>query len=217
MPEFNLTMIIANIPALLIGFAFHEYAHAYVADRLGDPTPRSQGRLTMNPFVHLDIFGSLMAVFFSFGWAKPVQTHPQYYKGNPARGHMMVAVAGPLMNLLIAFIGMVIWVLTLSLLSDSSWMPILSTILRAIVLMNLGLGVFNLLPIPPLDGFAVLGWVLPNRFGNFLNTLEQYGMIILMIVLFTNILGTILFPIVGTLFSLYQKGAIAILSPFLGF
>lgn len=213
---FDLTTIIANVPALLIGFAFHEYAHAYIADRLGDPTPRSQGRLTMNPFVHLDLFGSIMAVFFQFGWAKPVQTHPQYYKGNPTRSHMMVAVAGPLMNLLIAFIAMFIWVLTLSLLGNSSWMPTLSMIMRAIVLMNLGLGVFNLLPIPPLDGFAILEWILPDRFSHFLQTLEQYGMLILMIVLFTDILGTVLYPLVGGLFSLYQKGAIALLSPIFG-
>lgn len=217
MPGFDLTTIIANIPALLIGFAFHEYAHAFVADRLGDPTPRSQGRLTMNPFVHLDLFGTLMAVFFQFGWAKPVQTHPQYFKGNPTRGHMMVAIAGPLMNLFIAFIGMVVWVVLLHSFGTSSWMPIFSKIMMAIVLMNLGLGVFNLLPIPPLDGFSVLRWILPARFSNFLNILEQYGMIILMIVLFTDILGTVLFPLVGGLYSLYQKGAIALLSPILGF
>lgn len=217
MPGFDLTTIIANVPALLIGFAFHEYAHAFVADRLGDPTPRSQGRLTLNPFVHLDLFGTLMAVFFQFGWAKPVQTHPQYYKGNPTRGHMLVAIAGPLMNLFIAFIGMVVWIVLLHSFGASSWMPIFSKIMMAIVLMNLGLGVFNLLPIPPLDGFSILRWILPARFGNFLNILEQYGMIILMIVLFTDILGIVLFPLVGGLYSLYQKGAIALLSPILGF
>lgn len=217
MPGFNLTTIIANVPALLIGFAFHEYAHAFVADRLGDPTPRSQGRLTLNPFVHLDLFGTLMAVFFQFGWAKPVQTHPQYYKGNPTRGHMLVAIAGPLMNLFISFIGMVVWIVLLHSFGASSWMPIFSKIMMALVLMNLGLGVFNLLPIPPLDGFSILRWILPARFGSFLNILEQYGMIILMIVLFTDILGIVLFPLVGGLYSLYQKGAIALLSPILGF
>ncbi|AHF07314.1 site-2 protease family protein [Desulfitobacterium metallireducens] len=217
MPGLDLTTIIANVPALLIGFAFHEYAHAYVADRLGDPTPRSQGRLTMNPFAHLDLFGTLMAVFFQFGWAKPVQTHPQYYKGNPTRGNMLVAIAGPFMNLCIAFIGMVVWVILLHSFGNSSWMMILSKIMMALVLMNLGLGVFNLLPIPPLDGFSILGWILPDRFSNFLHILEQYGMVILMLVLFTNILGSVLFPLVGALYSLYQKGAIALLSPILGF
>lgn len=217
MPGLDLTMYIANVPALLIGFAFHEFAHAYVADRLGDPTPRSQGRLSLNPFVHLDIFGTLMAVLFQFGWAKPVMTNPHYFKGSPVRGSMLVAVAGPLMNLFIAFIGMLVWILTLHWFGTSSWMPILSKIMMAIVLMNLGLGVFNLLPIPPLDGFSILGWLLPARFGNFLHTLETYGMLILAAVLFTDILGSVLSPLVRMLYSLYQKGAIALLSPFLGF
>lgn len=213
----DLTMYIANIPALLIGFAFHEYAHALVADRLGDPTPRSQGRLSLNPFVHLDIFGSLMAVLFQFGWAKPVMTNPHYFRGNPVRGRMLVALAGPLMNLVIAFVGMLVWILTLHWFGVSSWMPILSKIMMAIVLMNLGLGVFNLLPIPPLDGFSVLSWVLPARFGKLLHTIETYGMLILMVFLFTDILGRVLYPLVAGLYSLYQKGAIALLSPFLGF
>lgn len=217
MPGSDLTMYIANVPALLIGFAFHEYAHAFVADRLGDPTPRSQGRLSLNPFVHLDIFGSIMALLFQFGWAKPVMTTPHYFKGNPIRGRMLVAIAGPLMNLVIAFIGMVIWILVLHWFSGSTWSPILSKIMMAIVLMNLGLGIFNLLPIPPLDGFSVLGWVLPARFGNVLHIIETYGMLILMVILFTDILGRVLWPLVAGLYSLYQKGAIALLSPFLGF
>lgn len=216
MPGLDLTMYIANVPALLIGFAFHEYAHAFVADRLGDPTPRSQGRLSLNPFVHLDLFGTLMAVLYQFGWAKPVMTNPHYFKGNPSRGRMLVAIAGPLMNLVIAFVGMLVWILTLHGWGASSWMPIVSKIFMAIVLMNLGLGVFNLLPIPPLDGFSVLGWLLPARFGKFLHTLEMYGMLILAVILFTDILGRVLMPIVGGLYSLYQKGALALLSPFLG-
>lgn len=217
MPGSDLTMYIANVPALLIGFAFHEYAHAYVADRLGDPTPRSQGRLTLNPFVHLDIFGTLMAVLFQFGWAKPVMTTPHYFKGSQARGRMLVAVAGPLMNLCIAFIGMIVWILMLHGFGSSSWMPVLSKIMMAIVLMNIGLGVFNLLPIPPLDGFSVLGWVIPARFGHILQVIETYGMLILAVILFTDILGRVLYPFVALLYSLYQKGAIALLSPFLGF
>lgn len=216
MSGLNLTTIIANVPALLIGFAFHEFAHAYVADRLGDPTPRSQGRLTLNPFVHLDPFGALMAVFFQFGWAKPVITHPQYFRGNPTRGHMLVALAGPLMNLALAFMAMVIWVLSLSLFGNSGWMPMTSMILRALVIMNLGLGIFNLLPIPPLDGFAILRWVVPGRYAHILQVVENYGMIILMLVLFTNILNTVLYPLMGGLFTLYQKGAIALLTPFMG-
>lgn len=213
---FDLVTIIANVPALLIGFAFHEYAHAWVADRLGDPTPRSQGRLTLNPFVHLDIFGSLMALLYQFGWAKPVLTQPHYFKGNKERGRMLVSLAGPAANLLIAFLAMVGWIFTLSILGRSSWTPIISQIFMAIVLMNLGLGVFNLLPIPPLDGFSILRWVLPGRFSKVLHTLEIYGMFILVVVLFTNILGVVLRPAVIGLYTIYHRSALFLLSPFLG-
>ncbi|ACL21445.1 site-2 protease family protein [Desulfitobacterium hafniense] len=213
---FNLTTIIANIPALLVGFAFHEYAHAWVADRLGDPTPRSQGRLTLNPFVHLDIFGTLMAVLYSFGWAKPVMTQPHYFKGNKERGRVLVSVAGPLANLLVAFIAMMLWVLTLAFLEDSSWTGTLSTIFMSLVIMNLGLGVFNILPIPPLDGFSILRGVVPGRYSKVLDTLETYGMFILVIILFTNFLGVILQPAVSGLYAFYRDTALFLLSPFIG-
>lgn len=213
---FNLTAIIANIPALLVGFAFHEYAHAWVADRLGDPTPRSQGRLTLNPFVHLDIFGTLMAVLYSFGWAKPVMTQPHYFKGNKERGRVLVSVAGPLANLLVAFIAMMLWVLTLAFLEDSSWTGTISTIFMSLVIMNLGLGVFNILPIPPLDGFSILRGVVPGRYSKVLDTLETYGMFILVIILFTNFLGVILQPAVSGLYAFYRDTALFLLSPLIG-
>lgn len=213
---FNLTAIIANIPALLVGFAFHEYAHAWVADRLGDPTPRSQGRLTLNPFVHLDIFGTLMAVLYSFGWAKPVMTQPHYFKGNKERGRVLVSVAGPLANLLVAFIAMMLWVLTLAFMEDSSWTGTISTIFMSLVIMNLGLGVFNILPIPPLDGFSILRGVVPGRYSKVLDTLETYGMFILVIILFTNFLGVILQPAVSGLYAFYRDTALFLLSPFIG-
>lgn len=213
---FNLTTIIANIPALLVGFAFHEYAHAWVADRLGDPTPRSQGRLTLNPFVHLDIFGTLMAVLYSFGWAKPVMTQPHYFKGNKERGRVLVSVAGPLANLLVAFIAMMLWVLTLAFLEDSSWTGTLSTLFMSLVIMNLGLGVFNILPIPPLDGFSILRGIVPGRYSKVLDTLETYGMFILVIILFTNFLGVILQPAVSGLYAFYRDTALFLLSPFIG-
>jgi len=212
---FDLKTLIANIPALMIGFAFHEYAHAWVSDRLGDPTPRSQGRLTLNPLVHLDLFGTLMAFLYQFGWAKPVMTNPQYYKGNKKRGQMLVALAGPIMNLLTAFVVMFLWFLTMHWVQGSAWSSIISLIFQSTVLMNLGLGLFNLLPIPPLDGFSVLGGLLPERFAPQLHVLEQYGMIILIILLFTDILGQVLFPAVNGIAYAYQTIITLILSPFL--
>lgn len=213
---FDLPSIIANIPALMIGFAFHEYAHAWVADRLGDPTPRSQGRLTLNPIAHLDLFGTLMALLYRFGWAKPVMTNPQYYRGDKKRGQMMVALAGPIMNLLTAFVVMFLWFLTMHWVQGSEWSSIISLIFQSTVLMNLGLGIFNLLPIPPLDGFAVLGGILPERFSPQLRALEQYGMIILIVLLFTDILGKVLFPAVNGIAYAFQAIIALILTPFLG-
>ncbi len=211
---FDLPSIIANIPALLIGFAFHEYAHALVADRLGDPTPRSQGRLTLNPIAHLDLFGTLMALLYRFGWAKPVITNPNYYKGDKKRGQIMVALAGSIMNLIVAFVVMLLWFLTMNWIQGSEWSSTISLIFQSTVLMNLGLGVFNLLPIPPLDGFGVLSGLLPNRFTPQLQVLEKYGMFILIILLFTDILGKVLFPAVYGIATAYQTIITLILTPF---
>ena len=216
MSGFDLPSLIANIPALMIGFAFHEFAHAWVADRLGDPTPRSQGRLTLNPFVHLDIFGTLMAFLYQFGWAKPVMTNPQYFKGNKLRGRMLVSLAGPLMNLLTAFVALLLWYLTMHWMHGSAWSGVIAMMFKAIVLMNLSLGIFNLLPIPPLDGFGVLGGLLPQRLAYRLIAFEQYGMLILVLLLFTDILSRILFPAVNGIAYAYQTIIALVLTPFLG-
>jgi Zn-dependent protease len=213
---FDLPSIIANIPALLIGFAFHEFAHAWVADRLGDPTPRSQGRITLNPIAHLDLFGTIMALLYRFGWAKPVMTNPQYYRGDKKRGQMMVALAGSIMNLFMAFVVMLLWFLTMHWIQGSEWSSIISLIFQSTVLMNLSLGIFNLLPIPPLDGFGVLEGLLPDRFAPQLHILRQYGMIILIVLLFTDILGKVLFPAVRGIYYAYQTIITLILTPFLG-
>ena len=213
---FDLPTIIANIPALLIGFAVHEYAHAWVADRLGDPTPRSQGRLTLNPIAHLDLFGTLMALLYRFGWAKPVMTNPQYYRGDKRRGQIMVSIAGSIMNLLVAFVVMFLWILTMHFIQGSEWSVYISRVFEATLFMNLGLGIFNLLPIPPLDGSGVLMGVLPERFAPQLRVIEQYGMFILIILLFTDILGKVLFPAVYGIAYAYQAIITLVLNPFLG-
>jgi len=214
--DLSLPALIANVPALLIGFAFHEFAHAWVADRLGDPTPRSQGRLTLNPVAHLDFFGALMALLFRFGWAKPVQINPRYFRVNPVQGRMLVAMAGPLMNLLVAFVTMLVTVFALRAMQDEAWSQGLAEVLWAIILMNLGLGIFNLLPIPPLDGFAILGGLVPARLAVRLYALEQYGMIILALVLFTDVVGRILGPVMRFLANSFYQIAIFFSNPFFG-
>jgi Zn-dependent protease len=213
---FNLPTIIANIPALMIGFAFHEFAHAWVADRLGDPTPQSQGRLTLNPIVHLDLFGTFMALLYQFGWAKPVMINPSYFKGNKQRGRMLVALAGPIMNLVMAFLALFAWYFTMHWIHGTEWSYVIQMVFKSIVLMNLGLGIFNLLPIPPLDGFAVLSGLLPERFSRRLLILEQYGMIILVILLFTDILNNILYPAMNGIAFFYQTIITILLTPLFG-
>jgi Zn-dependent protease len=213
--NFDLPTLIALIPAMLIGLAFHEFAHAWVADYLGDPTPRSQGRLTINPLAHLDIFGTLMILLYRFGWAKPVLINPNNFRGNPLRARMFVSLAGPVMNLIIAFLGMLIWGISENFLQNSLWWPHLYLVLRSIVSLNIGLGIFNLIPIPPLDGFAILGGILPRNLAEKLWALEPYGILILMVFLFTNILSPVLSSIIGAIFSLYQNIISWILSLFI--
>jgi Zn-dependent protease len=214
--NFDLPTFIALIPALLIGLAFHEYAHAWVADYLGDPTPRSQGRLTLNPLIHLDLFGTIMILFFRFGWAKPVQINPYNFRGNPLRARMFVSLAGPVMNLSIAFISMLIWGICEIFLQDSVWWQAFLPVLINIVSLNIGLGIFNLIPIPPLDGFAVLGGILPRNLAEKLWSLEPYGILILMVLLFTNVLGKVLVPAREAILNLYENIIIYVIRLFLG-
>lgn len=216
MINLDLPTLIALIPAMLIGLAFHEYAHAWVADYLGDPTPRSQGRLTINPLAHLDIFGTIMILLYKFGWAKPVQINPYNFRGNPLRARMFVSLAGPAMNLTIAFLSMIIWGICEYFLQDSLWWPHLYLVLKSIVTLNIGLGIFNLVPIPPLDGFAVLGGLLPRNLAEKLWSLEPYGILILMVLLFTNILSRPLSSIMGVIFTFYQFVISRILALFMG-
>ena len=202
--NFDLTTLIATIPALLIAFAFHEYAHALAADRLGDPTPRSQGRLTLNPLVHLDLMGTLMVLLFHFGWAKPVQTNPRYYKMDPVRGHMLVALAGPVMNFFVALIATILYGLLIIWLGGTSWEPVVAVIMGTIISLNIVLGIFNLLPIPPLDGFSVLSGILPSRWAYKLRMIEPYGFIILIVFMLTGIFGSVLTPLIDIVATPYQ-------------
>jgi len=157
-----------------------------------------------------------MALLYRFGWAKPVMTNPHYYRGDKRRGQILVALAGSIMNLITAFVIMLLWFLTMFWTQGSEWSAIISLVFQSAVFMNLGLGIFNLLPIPPLDGFGVLRGLLPEQFAPQLQVLEQYGMIILIVLLFTDILGKVLSPAVIGIFNVYQKIISLILTPFLG-
>ena len=156
--------------AVLVTLTVHEYCHAYAAYKLGDPTARALGRLTLNPIKHLDPIGALCMLIFHFGWAKPVPIDARYFK-KPKRDFAIVALAGPLSNLLIAFVSALICLFLNTLFREISYTD---TLLRAFVqntgsffnlfhIINLGIAIFNLIPIPPLDGSRILNVILPER------------------------------------------------------
>lgn len=184
---------ILRLPALLVALVFHEYAHARAASALGDPTPRYQGRLTLNPIAHLDPIGLIMLWVFRFGWAKPVQVNPAYFK-DPRRGLLLVSLAGPLMNILLAFVGLLVLRLFSPVSGSVSWQ-----LLLLVVQFNAILAVFNLIPIPPLDGSKVLQGILPERQAWQFARLEPYGWVILLVLIWSGAIGTIMFPLMNGL------------------
>ena len=166
----NLVYYILSAVAVLITLSIHEFSHAYAAYKLGDNTAKSFGRLSLNPIKHLDPIGALCMVLFHFGWAKPVPINARNFK-NPKKGFAIVALAGPLSNLLLAFISAFIYLLTYSLLKDVAFtseflFSIAKNALTFIFIfhsVNVGLGIFNLIPVPPLDGSRLLNAFLPPK------------------------------------------------------
>ncbi|MGE5842887.1 MAG: site-2 protease family protein [Deltaproteobacteria bacterium] len=170
---------IVKIPVLLFAITIHEYAHARTALFLGDPTAKQAGRITLNPISHLDPFGAICLFLFNFGWAKPVPVNPRYFR-NPQAGNLWVSLAGPLANLGLALVmGMLIRNFLLP------W-ELYLTVLVTTLLMNIGLGLFNLLPIPPLDGSHVLESLLPYDALVKYRQIERYAPIILLGVFFAD-------------------------------
>jgi Zn-dependent protease len=196
--------LIARAVVLVIAFTVHEFAHAFVADYFGDDTPRSQGRLTLNPLVHLDPIGSLLLLAVGFGWAKPVQINPYALQRRSPAAPMLVALAGPVSNLLLAVLAAI--PLRLGLIpvtATTGILPSLFDLISVFVLLNLILMLFNLIPIFPLDGEKVISYFLPPSGQAFMDTLRPYGSIILMVVVFLlpNVLRTIIFQPAISLFS----------------
>jgi Zn-dependent protease len=201
----DIDTLIYRLPAIVLALTFHEYAHARVAYAFGDPTAKDAGRLTLNPLVHLDIIGTLMLIYAHFGWAKPVPVNPYYLRGNRKQKMMWVSVAGPLSNLVQALIVAVIFSLLwhfVPTVLNNWWLP---NFLFYIIVINIVLAVFNLLPIPPLDGSKILAGLLPNKYTNIIYQLERYGFIVLIVLMFLGVFGKIISPIVDMLIkSLFQ-------------
>jgi Zn-dependent protease len=186
----------------LTSMPIHEWAHAWAAYQLGDDTAALRGRLTLNPLAHLDPIGTLSLVFFGFGWGKPVPVSPYRLRGNRRSSWALVSVAGPFSNLVLAMLAAIPFRMGwLSLYESGSSIISLEGILLDFVLINLSLMLFNLIPIPPLDGSRVLAWLLPSRWASALEQLERFGGAGLMLVLYLlsrfGILGILISPLMN--------------------
>lgn len=192
---------------LLIAVTFHEVAHGYVADKLGDPTARLSGRLTINPLKHLDPVGTMVFIFTRMiGWAKPVPVNPYNLK-NPRRDMMWVSLAGPGANFIIATISALLYktLLVFSVLPEEIYLPLI-LMLRYCVVLNIGLAVFNLIPVPPLDGSKILMGLLSPRQAIAYSRIEPYGFLILLGLIFLGVTSYLVFPVVILLVRLLIGG-----------
>lgn len=204
--------------ALVVAITIHEFSHAYTADRLGDPTPGLQGRLTLNPLAHLDPLGTLMMLIARFGWGKPVQFDP-FNLRHPRRDAALISLAGPASNLILATICSVLLHLLLqarfAVLSNvllGTGIAFIMSLLQPIIILNVFLAIFNLVPIHPLDGFKIVGGILPEEYARQWYELEQYGMIFLIVLIFpifgrVSPISQLISPIINILLAILLPGA----------
>lgn len=176
------------IPAVLLSLSFHELSHGYVAFKLGDPTAKQAGRLTLNPLAHIDPLGTLCMLIFRFGWAKPVPVNVMYFKDRK-KGMAITAAAGPISNLLLAFLCLLLFVPVLVYAGWTAVGSYAANFLYIMVMINVGLAVFNLLPISPLDGSKILYAVLPNKIYFSIMRYERYFQPVLFLLLWTGLLS----------------------------
>ncbi|MDD2480829.1 MAG: site-2 protease family protein [Lutispora sp.] len=187
----SLMEMLYRLPAVFIGFSFHEFAHALAANAMGDDTAKLSGRLTLDPLSHIDPIGIIMLVLFRFGWAKPVPINPANFS-NRKKGIILVSLAGPMMNFLIALITLFVYAALYYKLRFIN--EIVDSILINIYLINIGLGIFNLIPLPPLDGSKILAGFLPVKLEYSFYRYEHYSYILLLFLIFTNTIDYILGP-----------------------
>lgn len=184
---------IMMIPIVLIALTFHEFAHAWVSTKLGDPTPRMTGRLSLNPLAHLDPIGAVLMLVTRFGWAKPVQINASYYK-NPKLGMALTAAAGPLMNLALAIVSMLLYTLVFIITYKTRVISEVACgnigyFLQLLALVNLSFMIFNIIPIPPLDGSRVLSIILPTNAYFRVQKYERYSFILIIVLSLSGFFG----------------------------
>lgn len=201
----GLKEILLRLPIIFIAITVHEYAHGYAALKMGDPTAKLSGRLSMNPLAHMDIVGALSMLIFGFGWAKPVPINPNNFK-NHKKGTVIVSLAGPISNLFLAFLGSVLYGIFRRIgfgNFSSQFSEIFYGLLAQLILLNVCFGIFNLVPFPPLDGAKIVGAFLPYKTYFKIMQYERYAFPILIVLMylgiFDMILGVLITPIVSSL------------------
>lgn len=202
----SLLSLVITLPAVLIAITFHEYAHAFAADKLGDDTPRREGRLTLNPVAHLDPIGSIMLVFAGFGWGKPVGINPRNFNRNisMSAAEAIVSFAGPAINLILAIIFSVIYFALIKFANTfllTQLGMIILTLIQMTVIINIGLGVFNLIPLPPLDGSKILRYFLPYNIKEWFDNNQHIFYIVFIAIWITGIGGSIISPVIDLIYN----------------
>ena len=199
----NLLGLLLSIPGILIAITFHEFAHAYAADKLGDDTPRSQGRLTLNPLGHLDPIGTVMLLFARVGWGKPVEVNPRNYdrRFSMDKADSIVSIAGPLMNFFLAIVLTMVYCLIYKVAGitflHSQIGTIIMIMINIAISINIGLGVFNLIPLPPLDGSKVIKPFLSFNAKEWFESNEKIFEMIFVALWIFGILGKVISPVIS--------------------
>lgn len=208
--------LLLSVPAVLIAITVHEFGHAFAAYKLGDDTPVRQGRLSLNPFDHIDPLGIAMLLFAHIGWGKPVQVDPRNYNRTISveKADAIVSVAGPLMNFITAIIFALIYCAVIKFANISFYMSRIGAVIMSIIAytitMNIGLGVFNLIPLPPLDGSKIFMPILPRRAKTWFIENERIFYIIFLVIWISGIAGNLVSPLIGKMTTLVLKLAMKI-------
>lgn len=200
--SFNLVSTLLTLPGVILAISFHEFAHAFAADRLGDSTPRNQGRLSLDPMKHLDPVGIFLLVFAHIGWGKPVQINPRNFdrKHSMSTGEAIVSIAGPAMNFILAIVFTILYFAIGKFFGSFATSQIgfyVMLMVQSAAIVNVGLGVFNLIPLPPLDGSKIFRNLMSYKVKTWLDTYQQYFYIAFLFLWITGLAGRIISPIIG--------------------